>query len=298
MPSGPVSARRAPIYVRSRTQAAPRPPAAQMEISAVFLPFSSSSRSAWCTRRAPVAAKGWPRAMLPPRGFSFSSGTSPMGSAPPRCSSANFFELQAWRLESTCAAKASWISTRSMSLSFIPARLSAFGAENAGACRSCQPGSTAAYAYARRKPSGRSPSSRTRSSAQTTRAAARRQYGLGDRARVGDGNVAHRLRPTNDGEVDLAERDRVGGAGHRLQAGGAGPDHGVRVHILGQPRRQPHLAGDIGELHRGNHGPEHDLVDGLCGNLRPLAQLPDDLLSQLQRGEILERGVCFDEWGA
>src|SRR5881296_360107 len=96
MPSGPVSARRAPIYVRSRTQAAPRPPAAQMEISAVFSPFSSSSRSAWCTRRAPVAAKGWPSAMLPPRGFSFSSGTSPMGSAPPRCSSANFFELQAW----------------------------------------------------------------------------------------------------------------------------------------------------------------------------------------------------------
>src|SRR5205814_1683766 len=81
-------------------------------------------------------------------------------------------EREAWRLESTCAAKASWISTRSMSLSFIPARLSAFGAENAGACRSCQPGSTAAYAYARRKPSGRSPSSRTRSSAQTTRAAA------------------------------------------------------------------------------------------------------------------------------
>src|SRR5205823_7385948 len=52
-----------------------------LPICAVFLPFSSSSRSAWWTRRAPVAPKGCPRAMLPPRGLIFSSGISPTGVA-------------------------------------------------------------------------------------------------------------------------------------------------------------------------------------------------------------------------
>src|SRR5439155_6434746 len=165
-----IDAKRA--HVRSRMTAAPRPPAAQTEISAVFLPFSSSSRSAWCTIRAPVAANGWPSAILPPRGLIFSSGISPIGCAPPRCSSANFFDAQACRFERTCAAKASWISTRSMSFSVIPARFSALGAVKAGACRSCQFGSTAAYAYDLRKPSGLRPSSFARSSAQTTSAAA------------------------------------------------------------------------------------------------------------------------------
>ena len=54
----------------------------------------------------------------------------------------------------------------------MPARRNTFGTENAGACKSCQPGSTAAYAYSLRNPSGRIPSARAFSSAITTSAAA------------------------------------------------------------------------------------------------------------------------------
>src|SRR5262249_22454616 len=159
-------------HVRSRMMAAPSPPAAQTEISAVFLPFSSNSRSAWWTMRAPVAANGWPSAMLPPRGLIFSSGISPTGVAPPRYSSANFFDPHACRFDSTCAEKASWISKRSMSFAVMPARFRTLGTEKAGAWRSCQSGSTAAYAYSLRNPSGLRPSSFALSSATTTSAAA------------------------------------------------------------------------------------------------------------------------------
>src|SRR5207248_3916639 len=137
-------------YSRVRMHAPPRPPAAQMEMSAELPLRAASSRSAWWTSRAPVAANGCPRLIDPPLGLSFPSGTSPAGSAPARCSSAKALEAKACRLERTCAANASWISTRSRSASFIPARRSTLGTENAGAWSSCQAGSTAAYAYSRR----------------------------------------------------------------------------------------------------------------------------------------------------
>src|SRR5206468_5871389 len=124
------------VYSRVRMHAPPRPPAAQMETSAVPSPRVDISRSAWCTRRAPVAPNGWPSAIDPPFGLIFSSGGSPIGSAPPRCSSANFFEPQACRLERTCAENASWISNRSTSDTRMPARRSTLGTAKAGACRS------------------------------------------------------------------------------------------------------------------------------------------------------------------
>src|SRR5216683_1235258 len=160
------------VYSRVRMQAPPRPPAAQMETRAVPSPRADISRRAWCTSRAPVAPKGCPSAMDPPFGLIFSAGGSPIGSAPPRCSSANFFDPQACRLERTWAEKASWISNRSMSGTRMPARRSTSGTAKAGACSSCQAGSTAAYAYSLRKPSGFIPSARAFSSAITTSAAA------------------------------------------------------------------------------------------------------------------------------
>src|SRR5205814_463380 len=135
------------VYSRVRMQAAPSPPAAQIDTSPVAALRAAISRSAWCTRRAPVAPKGCPSEMEPPFGLILFSGGSPMDSAPPRCSCANFFEPHACRLERTCAENASWISHRSTSATVIPARRSTLGTENAGACKSCQAGSTAAYAY-------------------------------------------------------------------------------------------------------------------------------------------------------
>ena len=61
------------------------------------------------TRRAPVQPSGWPSAIAPPLTFSRSGS---IGSS--------------WRHASTCAAKASFSSTRSIWSSVSPARLSAF----------------------------------------------------------------------------------------------------------------------------------------------------------------------------
>src|SRR5207245_1931632 len=61
---------------------------------------------------------------------------------------------QPWRLESTCAANASWTSTSPRSRHAMPARSSALGTAKIGAWSSCQPGSTAATAYDRMKARG------------------------------------------------------------------------------------------------------------------------------------------------
>jgi hypothetical protein len=92
-----------------------------------------------------VAAKGCPTAMEPPITLVRSQSTSPSGPGRPS-RSAQAWEPQAWTLESTCAANASWISKSPTSLQPMPARSSAFGTAYTGPMRSCQPGSTAATA--------------------------------------------------------------------------------------------------------------------------------------------------------
>jgi len=131
------------------------------------------------------------------------------------------------------------------------------------------------------------------------RAAARgRDHRLRHGARVGDGHVAHRFGSPHHRQIDLAQRDGIGGAGHRLQAGGAGPHHRVGVDALGQARGEADLARDVGHRDLRDHGAEDDLIDGGGRDFRPLHQLGDDLPAQLQRGEVLEDGARLDEGSA
>ncbi len=128
------------------------------------------------------------------------------------------------------------------------------------------------------------------------RAPARRgHHCLRDGPRIGDGHVAHRFRAAHHREIDLAQRDGVGGAGHRLQAGGAGAHHRVGVDPFRQARGEPDLARDVGDRDLRDHRAEDDLIDGGGGDLRPLHQLGDDLPAQFQRGQVLENGARLDE---
>ena len=90
--------------------ATPMPPAVHTEISARPLPFSLSSLAAVATMRAPVAAKGWPTASELPTTLSFSRSMLPSGASRPSFSLQKVGSSQAFRVHSTWAAKASWIS--------------------------------------------------------------------------------------------------------------------------------------------------------------------------------------------
>src|SRR5262249_48513757 len=87
-------------HARSRITAAPRPPAAHTVHIAVLFPRRLSSCNAWRTTRAPVAAKGWPRAIEPPVTLRRLRSTSPSGAERPALR-ANSSEAKACRLEAT-----------------------------------------------------------------------------------------------------------------------------------------------------------------------------------------------------
>src|SRR5262249_17055608 len=96
-------ARRKDAHVASKTTTAPRPPAAQTDKRPnCFLRFFSS-RSVETTIRAPVAANGCPMAIEPPLTLILAGSISPIASPRPRCSSANFLDAMAFKLEATCA---------------------------------------------------------------------------------------------------------------------------------------------------------------------------------------------------
>src|ERR1041384_2031226 len=88
----------------------PLPPAAQMEMSARPAARSASCLAAVMTMRAPVAANGWPSATLEPFGLSFARSIEPSGASRPRRLRQYSADSQALRVQSTCAANASWIS--------------------------------------------------------------------------------------------------------------------------------------------------------------------------------------------
>src|SRR5690606_3113847 len=131
-------------HARSRTTAAASPPAAQRVTRPNCPPRRRSSLRVLRTISPPGAAKGCPSATEPPLTLSLSSSTAPTGSERPSFSAAKRRECQAWRIESTTAAKASCTSTTSMSASFIPARSRARGVAIAGPMSICSLGSTAA----------------------------------------------------------------------------------------------------------------------------------------------------------
>src|SRR6266550_6427987 len=95
---------------RSRMAATPIPPAVQIEISPRPEPRSASCFASPATMRAPVAPNGWPTATLPPFGFILPRLIAPKGCA--RLSRVRQYcsDSQAFSVQSTCAAKASWIS--------------------------------------------------------------------------------------------------------------------------------------------------------------------------------------------
>src|SRR5581483_1262873 len=95
--------------------AVPMPAPMQSVTSAVPRSRRSSSSSAVPRIMAPVAPSGCPMAMAPPLTLTLLSSRS-----------------KAWRKRSTTAAKASFTSIRSMSLSFIRARLSTFSVTSMG----------------------------------------------------------------------------------------------------------------------------------------------------------------------
>src|SRR5437667_4796720 len=94
----------------SRIAATPIPPAVQIEISPRPEPRSASCFASPATMRAPVAPNGWPTATLPPFGFIFARLIAPKGCVRLRRVRQYSSDSQAFRVQSTCAAKASWIS--------------------------------------------------------------------------------------------------------------------------------------------------------------------------------------------
>src|SRR6185437_3994847 len=130
-------------HALSITIACPKPPAAQTVINPNCAPRRTSSLASVVRMRPPVAPNGWPMAIDPPITLRRARSTSPTGSAKP-ARSAQACDVKPARLQSTCAAKASCISTRSISPSPSPARSRATGAASTGAMSSCSPGSSAA----------------------------------------------------------------------------------------------------------------------------------------------------------
>ena len=119
---------------RSRTIAKAMPPCAQMEMRPSCTSRRRISLANVVTMRPPVAPNGWPMAIEPPITLIRSSSISQP------------FSAQPVKLDSTCAANASCTSISPRSCQAMPARSSAFGTAQTGACSSCHPGSTAATA--------------------------------------------------------------------------------------------------------------------------------------------------------
>src|SRR3954452_22665478 len=93
------------LFYRSRIAVTPIPPAAQIEMRPRPEPFSASCFASVATMRAPVAAKGWPRATLEPFGFIFARSIGPSA---PRLSLLRHqvSDSHAFSVHSTWAAKA------------------------------------------------------------------------------------------------------------------------------------------------------------------------------------------------
>src|SRR5438093_1328856 len=104
---------RSRVHSRSSQIAAPWPPPTQRETNARLACRRASSLRLVKMRRAPVAPTGWPSAMAPPFTFSRSFGIFPSGRSRPKYFRAKSSDFSVFNTASTCAAKASLISTMS-----------------------------------------------------------------------------------------------------------------------------------------------------------------------------------------
>ena len=105
-----------------------------------------------------------------------------------------------------------------------------------------------------------------------------------------DRNVGQRFRAAGDRDVDVAERDLVGGVGDRLVCRRAGAAHGERLHAFRQQRHQRDFARDVRREDRWNDRSEDERLDFAAVEIRALDQLGDAELAEVDRGDGLERG--------
>lgn len=89
------------VYYLSIIAATPMPPAVQMLIRILPLPFCSSILAALATNLPPVAANGWPKAKLPPLTFIFVLSIEPRALSNPKTFLQYSKDSQALRLHNT-----------------------------------------------------------------------------------------------------------------------------------------------------------------------------------------------------
>ena len=132
------------VMRRSTTIAKPSPPAAQTVMRPNCPPRRASSFASVVVMRAPVAPNGWPIAIEPPITFSCARSTSPTGCEKP-ARSAQSGDSNPCRLRQHLRGeRLVHLDEIDVAAATSPARSSAIGAANTGACSSCSPGSTAA----------------------------------------------------------------------------------------------------------------------------------------------------------
>src|SRR5437764_1117016 len=183
--------------------------------------------------RAPVMPKGWPRAMAPPLGLSWSSMLIPSSSQTGR----------------TWAANASLSSTMSMSVIFMPDWASTLRTASIGPTPMIS-GARPVTALAMMRTLGFRPSAWARSSDMTSVAAA--------------AGTAHALEPAGDVGVTLAHLDGVKGHADGLQGGGAEAVDACARHAVGQSGQRRAVAGVVHALLAGMVGGAHHDVDHRC----------------------------------
>src|SRR3954453_13917998 len=242
--------------------AMPWPPATHMVSSPIVLSSDSRSFSSVVMMRAPVMPNGWPRAIAPPCGFSFSRGI-------PHSSMIGI----------TCAANASFSSTTSTSSMALPARPSTFLIAPIGATPMIS-GSSPLLAGATPAPRGEPPRggrkhARGRLEPQPLRARVRHHE-------HGGGAVVERTRVARGHAAVLLER-RL----QRLQLleSAVGPRSVVLVHTAA-----------VGQLHRDDLAVEEALVARLhCQLLRALRVLVHVVaLHVVPVGHVLGRHAHLD----
>mmetsp|Transcript_4236 Transcript_4236/g.17185 ORF Transcript_4236/g.17185 Transcript_4236/m.17185 type:complete len:218 (+) Transcript_4236:353-1006(+) len=150
------------------------PPSAQAVTRARRLSSRLRRFAAVVTRRAPVAPKGCPSESEPPCVLTLEMSMTPtLASRPGRFSLANASEAMAVKFERTCPAKASCISTTSMSFSSeSPFRSSSCDVAYVGPSNNSSNGSTAANVKSTSRALGVKPSSSAFASSMMTHAAA------------------------------------------------------------------------------------------------------------------------------
>ena len=104
-------------------------------------------------------------------------------------------------------------------------------------------------------------------------------------------DVGEDLDPARDDHLGMSEQDLIGGRGHGLSGGGAGPVQGVRRYGLRKLREQTHLAGHVRRQYGGHHLAEDDLIDVATVEPGPGQQLAGGEPGEGDRGGVFQHGA-------